>query len=174
MNKKEKQEFMDFLAEQSRVNAQTIADSLKNTLETRMDAIENQIRTISTETKSEISNIGTQLNELKDNTEAKLSSIQEEFGNLKTTVTEATTNNFEELKETLVPLLKNDVVNEVIKEQARLKQELQKAVQVVDAMRDSDISTVKKQNIYSARNKRNNTNTPNNSAFRPYNLNVGK
>ena len=80
----------------------------------------------------------------------------------------------ENLKLSSEKLKADDVVNEVIKEQARLKQELQKAVQVVDSMRDSDISTVKKQNIYSARSKRNHTNTPNNSAFRPYNLNVGK
>ena len=78
----------------------------------------------------------------------------------------------ENLKLSSEKLKADDVVNEVIKEQARLKQELQKAVQVVDAMRDSDISTAKKQNMYSARNKRNNTS--NNSAFRPYNINIGK
>ena len=82
----------------------------------------------------------------------------------------------ENLKLSSEKLKADDVVNEVIKEQARLKQELQKAVQVVDSMRDSDIST-KKQNFYSTRNKRNNSNnnSPNiSTAFRPYNLNIGK
>ena len=80
----------------------------------------------------------------------------------------------ENLKLSSDKLKAEDAVNEVVKEQARLKQELQKAVQVVDSMRDSDISTAKKQNVYTARNKRYNMNTPNNSAFRPYNLNIGK
>ena len=78
----------------------------------------------------------------------------------------------ENLKLSSEKLKADDVVNEVIKEQARLRQELQKAVLVVDAMRDSDIAT-KKQNVYTARNKRNNNTQPNtsSSAFRPYNLN---
>ena len=80
----------------------------------------------------------------------------------------------ENLKLSSEKLKAEDAVNEVVKEQARLKQELQKAVQVVDSMRDSDISTAKKQNVYTARNKRNNIYNPNNSAFRPYNLNIGK
>ena len=78
----------------------------------------------------------------------------------------------ENLKLSSEKLKADDVVNEVIKEQARLKQELQKAVLVVDAMRDSDIAT-KKQNVYTARNKRNNNTQPNtsSSAFRPYHSN---
>ena len=78
----------------------------------------------------------------------------------------------ENLKLSSEKLKADDLVNEVIKEQARLKQELQKAVQVVDAMKDSDIAT-KKHALYTTKNKRNNVpNTP--TAFRPYNLNVGK
>lgn len=73
----------------------------------------------------------------------------------------------ENLKLSSEKLKADDVVNEVIKEQARLKQELQKAVQVVDAMRDSDMAT-KKQNMYSARNKRNYNPTNTSTAFRPY------
>ena len=133
MNKKEKQEFMDFLAEQLRISAKNITDSLKTTLETRMDALENQIKTISTDTKSEISNISTQLNELKENTEAKLSSVQEEFSELKTTVTETAKNNFEELKDTLVPLIKNEVVNEV-------KNELKEDFKAIDAIWKTNLS----------------------------------
>ena len=80
----------------------------------------------------------------------------------------------ENLKLSSEKLKADDVVNEVIKEQARLKQELQKAVQVVDAMRDSDIAA-RKQNAYTGRNKRNSNSNPNTStAFRPYNLNIGK
>ena len=95
MDDKVKEEFMTFIAEQSRKSAEAITNSLKTTFETRMDAIESQIKDISKDTKKEISNIGTQLNELKDNTEAKLSSIQEEFTAVKTTVAESASNNLE-------------------------------------------------------------------------------
>jgi small-conductance mechanosensitive channel len=78
----------------------------------------------------------------------------------------------ENLKLSSEKLKADDLVNDVIKEQARLKQELQKAVHNVDAMKDSDIST-KKQTLYTTKNKRNNIpNTP--TAFRSYNLNVGQ
>ena len=46
-------------------------------------------------------------------TEAKLSSIQEKFGVLKNTVAETANNNLEELKETIVPVVKEYVVKEV-------------------------------------------------------------
>ena len=113
MDENVKKEFMDFLAEQSRISAQKITDSLKATLDTRMDAFETKIEDISNDTKDEISNIGTKLNELKDNTEAKFSTIHDEFNSLKTTVTESASNNLEEIKETLVPIIKADITNEV-------------------------------------------------------------
>ena len=113
MDENVKKEFMEFLAEQSRISAQKITDSLKATLDTRMDAFETKIEDISNDTKDEISNIGTKLNELKDNTEAKFSTIHDEFNSLKTTVTESASNNLEEIKETLVPIIKADITNEV-------------------------------------------------------------
>ena len=79
----------------------------------------------------------------------------------------------ENLKLSSEKLKADDVVNEVIKEQARLKQELQKAVQVVDAMRDSEIST-RKQHLYVSKNRRG-SNPPNiTNSMRPYNMLSGK
>ena len=111
---------MTFLAEQSRISSESITRTLQNTFETRMDTLENQIKIISTDTKTEISKIGTNLKEIKDNTEAKLASIQNEFGELKHMVTETVTNNLEELKVTLVPIIKDEVVKDV---RAELKSE---------------------------------------------------
>ena len=127
MDESDKKEFMDFLAEQSRINAQKITDSLKETLDTRMNAFETKINDISNDTKNEISNIGTKLNEIKEDTATKLSSIKEEFNALKTTVTESASNNLEELKETLVPILKAEIVKEV-------KSEMQGDMKAVDAI----------------------------------------
>ena len=120
MNKKDKEDFMTFLAEQSRISSESITRTLQHTFKTRMDTLENQIKIISTDTKTEISKIGTNLKEIKDNTEAKLASIQNEFGELKHMVTETVTNNLEELKVTLVPIIKDEVVKDV---RAELKSE---------------------------------------------------
>ena len=44
MDKDERQEMMNFLAEQSRINAENMANSIKATLETRMDKINNSLQ----------------------------------------------------------------------------------------------------------------------------------
>ena len=79
----------------------------------------------------------------------------------------------ENLKLSSEKLKADDVVNEVIKEQARLKQELQKAVQVVDAMRDSDISA-RKHHLYVSKNRRGSNPQNITNATRPYNMLSGK
>ena len=79
----------------------------------------------------------------------------------------------ENLKLSSEKLKADDVVNEVIKEQARLKQELQKAVQVVDAMRDSEIST-RKQHLYVSKNRRGSNPQNITNSMRPYNMLSGK
>ena len=127
MDKKTKDEFKAFLAEQNRVNTETMTNSIKVTLETRMDALENQMKNISSETKAEVSSIGTQLNKLREDTATKLSNMQEEFSQLKSTVTEVAANNLEELKDSLVPIVKNEVVNEV-------KTELKGEFKAIDAI----------------------------------------
>ena len=133
MNKKDKEEFMAFLAEQSRINTENITKSLNQTLETKIGVIENQIKTISTETKTEIKNIGNQLNEIRDTTKAELANIREEFGLLKTTVTETAANNLEELKDTLVPLVKDEAVKEV-------KNEMKQEFKAIDAIWKSSLA----------------------------------
>ena len=77
----------------------------------------------------------------------------------------------ENLKLSSEKLKADDLVNEVIKEQARLKQELQKAIQVVDAMKDVDVNNRK--HMHTSKNKRNvMPNTAN--AFPPYNRSTSK
>ena len=73
----------------------------------------------------------------------------------------------ENLKLSSEKLKADDLVSDVIKEQTRLKQELQKAVQVVDAIKESDQATKNRQ---SSRNRRNN----NTAAYRTYNINSSK
>ena len=79
----------------------------------------------------------------------------------------------ENLKLSSEKLKADDVVNEVIKEQARLKQELQKAVQVVDAMRDSEIST-RKHHLYVSKNRRGSNPQNITNSMRPCNMLSGK
>ena len=86
LTKQDKAEFMAMIAEQSRLSAESITNSLRETFETRMDNLQSQIKDISTETKGEITNLGTQLKDLKDNTEASLSNIHVEFGQLRACV----------------------------------------------------------------------------------------
>ena len=78
----------------------------------------------------------------------------------------------ENLKLSSEKLKADDLVNEVVKEQVRLKHELQKAVQVVDAMKDPDTAP-KKHTMHITKNKRSNITSPHN-AFRPYHISVGK
>ena len=133
MNKKDKEEFMKFIAEQSRISSDAISSNLQKTFDSRMDTLESQIKTISAETKAEISGLGSQLKDIRDSTEAKLSNIQDEFGRLQTMVTETANNNLEELKETLVPIIKDDVVRSV-------RSEMKSEFNAVDAIWKSNLS----------------------------------
>ena len=127
LTKKDKEDFITMIAEQSRLSAESITNSLRQTFESRMDNLQSQIQDISTDTKGEITNLGTQLKEIKDNTEASLANIHEEFGQLRDMVTETASNNLEELKDTLVPMVKDDVVE-------RVKSEMKADLSAVDAI----------------------------------------
>ena len=103
MNKKDKAEFMSLISEQIakqikiqyEANNSTLVNTINGALETKLATLENQIKGISDETKSE------------------LSIIKEDISKLKDKVTESTEINYEELKNKLVPVVKDDIVSAI-------------------------------------------------------------